>query len=72
MPSHSWQNVVSVGSTIGRKGMLFAAQVLAAATVEVMRRPDLLDRAWDEFRTATAETTYVSPVRDLDAPVFDM
>jgi aminobenzoyl-glutamate utilization protein B len=71
MPSHSWQNVVSVGSTIGRKGMLFAARVLAAAACEVMRQPEVLRRAWEEFRAETAEAPYVSPVRDLDAPVFD-
>ena len=70
MPSHSWQNVVSVGSSIGRKGMLFAAQVLAASTCELMRRPDLAARAREEFAAATADAPYVSPVRDLDGPVF--
>jgi len=71
MPSHSWQNVVSVGSSIGRKGMLFAAQVLATSTCELMRRPDLAARAREEFAAATADAPYVSPVRDLDRPVFD-
>jgi len=71
MPGHSWQNVVSVGSGIGRKGMLFAAQVLAAATCELMRRPELVARAAEEFRAATAGRPYVSPVRDLAGPVFD-
>ena len=71
MPGHSWQNVVSVGSGIGRKGMLFAAQVLAAATCELMRQPELVARAAEEFRAATAGRPYVSPVCDLDGPVFD-
>ena len=72
MPGHSWQNAVSVGSTIGRKGMLFAAQTLAAAACELMREPARLGRARDEFRAATADAPYVSPVRDLDGPPLDL
>jgi len=72
MPGHSWQNTVSVGSTIGRKGMLFAAQVLAAATCDLLQQPDLIARAKDEFRQATAEAPYVSPVRDVDGPALDL
>lgn len=71
MPSHSWQNVVSVGSSIGRRGMLFGAQSLAAAACELMRRPDLVTRARKDFVATTAAPPYVSPVRDLDGPVFD-
>lgn len=70
-PAHSWQNVVSVGSSIGRKGMLFAAQVLAATVCDLMGRPDLVARAKEEYRAATADAPYVSPVRDLDGPLFD-
>jgi len=61
-----------VGSTIGRKGMLFAAQVLAAATCDLLQQPDLIARAKDEFRQATAEAPYVSPVRDVDGPALDL
>jgi aminobenzoyl-glutamate utilization protein B len=70
-PGHSWQNVVSVGSGIGRKGMLFAARVLAAATCDLMRQPELIDRAREEFQSATVEAPTRRPVQDLDGPVFD-
>jgi len=72
MPGHSWQNCASVGSPIGRRGMLFAAQVLAAAACELMRDPALLARAQDEHRRLTADRPYVSPVRDLDRPPVDL
>jgi hypothetical protein len=36
-----------------------------------MHRPDLVARAREEFTAATAAAPYVSPVRDLDGPVFD-
>ncbi|HLW60772.1 MAG TPA: amidohydrolase [bacterium] len=71
MPSHSWQNVVSVGSSIGRKGMLFAAQVLAASACDLLHQPELIARAREEFRLATTDDPYVSPVRDLERPAFD-
>jgi aminobenzoyl-glutamate utilization protein B len=72
MPGHSWQNCVCAGSAIGRKGMLFAAKVLATAACDLMRQPALVSRAREEFRAATAVAPYVSPVRDLDRPPLDM
>jgi len=72
MPGHSWQNAVSVGSPIGRRGMLFAAQILAAAACDLMKDPDLVRRAKDEHRDAIASTPYVSPVRDVPGPALDL
>ncbi len=72
MPGHSWQNVVSVGSAIGRRGMQFAAQILAAAACELMRNPELIARAQREHRDATAGSPYVSPVRDVPGPALDL
>ncbi len=65
-PGHSWQNVVSVGSGIGHRGMLYAAEVLAQAAAELLARPELVAQAKEEFRQ-NAEP-YVSPVRDLATP----
>ena len=36
-PGHSWQNVSSIGSSIGEKGILFASKVLAITAVELMQ-----------------------------------
>ncbi|HXX39860.1 MAG TPA: amidohydrolase [bacterium] len=72
IPGHSWQNVVSVGSPIGRRGMQFAAQILAAATCELMNDADLVARAKAEHLEATASAPYVSPVRDVPAPALDL
>tara|TARA_B100000700_G_scaffold79958_1_gene90011 strand:- start:5817 stop:7271 length:1455 start_codon:yes stop_codon:yes gene_type:complete len=38
-PGHSWQNVSSIGSSIGEKGILFASKVLATTAVELMQNP---------------------------------
>ncbi len=60
-PGHSWQNV-SVGRTsIGHKGMLYAAKVIASAAVELYEAPELLAAAKAEFAENTA-AGYTCPI----------
>jgi aminobenzoyl-glutamate utilization protein B len=44
-PGHSWQNVACVASTIGEKGMLYAAQVLAIAAIDLLEDPKPIEAA---------------------------
>jgi aminobenzoyl-glutamate utilization protein B len=62
--SHTWQATAASGSGIGVKGMLYAANVLAAAACGLMSRRDLLAAAAAEFRAATAGEPY-APVERL-------
>jgi aminobenzoyl-glutamate utilization protein B len=48
-PGHSWQAVACGGTTIGKKGMLLAAKVLAATARDLYTRPDRLAAAKAEF-----------------------
>ncbi len=61
-PGHSWQNVSCGGSSIGDKGMLWAAQVLCGAAADLFSDPALLDAARAEFSQRTAEHGYVCPI----------
>ncbi len=54
-PGHSWQNVSLGRTTIGGKGLLFAAKVLAAACADLMTDPALLEKAKAEFALSAAE-----------------
>jgi len=54
-PGHSWQNVSLGRSSIGYKGLLFAAKVLAASCADLMESPALLQKARAEFEAAAAE-----------------
>ncbi|MBZ0298864.1 MAG: amidohydrolase, partial [Anaerolineae bacterium] len=67
-PGHSWQTVVSSGSGIGSKGMLFAAKTMALAGLDLLTRPDLLNRAQAEFDRARNGSVYVSPLPDGAVP----
>ena len=49
-PGHSWQNVATVGTTIGTKGLINAAKVLALTGIDFLASPKLVKEAQDEFQ----------------------
>jgi len=61
-PGHSWQTVASSGSSIGAKGMLFAAKTMALAGLELQQQPQLLAAAQAEFERARGGQNYTSPL----------
>jgi len=67
-PGHSWQTVASSGSSIGVKGMLFAAQGMALAGLELLTKPALLQAARAEFITAKNGAEYVSALAKNSVP----
>ncbi len=61
-PGHSWQTVAACGSTIGAKGMIFAAKTMALAGLDLLTKPTLLASAKAEFGIARDGREYVSPL----------
>jgi aminobenzoyl-glutamate utilization protein B len=61
-PGHSWQTVATSGSSIGFKGMMVAAKVLALTALDLQIKPDLLQAARQEFEKNTADNQYTSPL----------
>ena len=61
-PGHSWQNVSCGGSSIGDKGLIWAAQVLCGAAADLFSDPALLAAARAEFQRRTKERGYVCPI----------
>ena len=49
-PAHSWQAVAAGGTSIGHKGMLLAARLLALTATDLYRDTELIKRAWAELR----------------------
>jgi aminobenzoyl-glutamate utilization protein B len=62
VPLHSWQAVASCGSTIGLKTMLWVAKVLALTVLDVLRSPDVLRAAQEEFATTMGGKRYECPI----------
>lgn len=61
---HTWQSVAVSGMSIGHKGMLYAARVLALAGSRLMKEKGVLKKARDEFNEKTNGKEYVCVVPD--------
>jgi aminobenzoyl-glutamate utilization protein B len=48
-PGHSWQNVAAIGSSIGEKGTLYAAKVLAVTALDLLEDPKQVAAARADF-----------------------
>ena len=69
-PGHSWQNVATAGMSIGHKGMLMAAKVLALTAIEFMNNPELVEKARQEHEKKHEDKPYISPFPEGLKPPF--
>ena len=69
-PGHSWQAVAAGGMSIGHKGMMLAAKVLATTGVDLLRDPERLAAARSEFeRRRGADFVYEALLGDRLPPL---
>lgn len=61
---HSWQITASSGSSIGEKGMLMAAKVMAVAGIKALEDPSIIQEAKAEFDKVMNGKTYKCPITD--------
>jgi aminobenzoyl-glutamate utilization protein B len=69
-PGHSWQYTAQAGMSIGHKGMLTAAKVLAEAGYVLMTSPDTLAKARAEFEKRTEGKAYKCAMPPEQKPAF--
>ena len=69
VPWHAWPVVASSGMSIGHKGMMVAANALAATAVDLFERPASLEAVRAEFARNTKGITYRAYVPDGPPPV---
>lgn len=67
-PGHSWQHVACGNTSIGHKGLLTAAKVMAGAAIDLYDDPSLLSAMRAEFEEKTAEG-YQCPIPPDAVPV---
>ncbi len=60
-PGHSWQETSQGKGTYAKKGMLYAAKILAATAIEVIDNPALVEEAKKEHK-ATVGAGYEAPI----------
>lgn len=61
-PGHSWAEVATSGMSIGHKGMLHAAKIMAVAAMDCFTDPIHLKKAHEEFEKATRKHPYKNPL----------
>ncbi|MBF4695541.1 amidohydrolase [Fusibacter ferrireducens] len=61
---HSWQITASSGSSIGEKGMIMAAKVMAIAGIKAIENPKIIQEAKLEFDEVMHGKTYRCPMTD--------
>ncbi|NMA18189.1 MAG: amidohydrolase [Clostridiaceae bacterium] len=60
-PNHTWAVTACAGNSIGTKGMLYAAEVMAATAYRLVSQPELLMEVKKSFSDVMGKTTY-SPI----------
>ncbi|WPP41657.1 M20 family metallopeptidase [Paenibacillus hunanensis] len=60
--AHSWQWVAVGKTSIAHKGMLYAAEIMAATALEMLTRPELLAAARQELEERLHGQEYVCPI----------
>ena len=69
-PAHSWQAVRAGGTSIGHKGMLLAARLLALTATDLFLDASLIERAWAELEEKRgADFQYEALLGDRDPPL---
>ena len=64
VPPHCWQNTAGSGSSIGFKGMMFSAKIIALSSLDIILKPEIIKEAKIEFLRKTGGKEYVSPLPD--------
>lgn len=61
-PAHSWQMVSQGKEGIAVKGMLYASKVLAKSVERLIKNPQLIEKAKEEFNKVTEKKAYSCPI----------
>ena len=67
-PGHSWQITACSGMSIGQKGMVYAAKIMAVAGLKILEDPSIAEKAKAEFDEKMAGKSYKCPMPE-DVPV---
>jgi aminobenzoyl-glutamate utilization protein B len=71
-PGHSWGEVAASGMSIGHKGMLHAAKIMAIAAADLIMVPEHLVEIRQEFKSQTKGKVYNPPIpKDRKPPRYE-
>jgi aminobenzoyl-glutamate utilization protein B len=73
LPGHNWANAIASATPIAHKGATAGAKVIAMTTLDFLLKPELVDQAWQYFRTVqTKDQTYEPLLGPGDRPEISL
>ncbi len=73
LPGHHWSAAIAVATPIAHKGCTAGAKVIAMTALDFLLQPELVDSAWEYFRTEQAEEAVYTPlIAETDQPAIDL
>jgi len=61
---HSWHNTACAGHSIGIKGMLHGAKIMAVSALKAIENPTIIEKAKAEFNETMDGRAYICPIPD--------
>ena len=71
-PGHSWQNVAQSGVGVGHKSLIFSAKVMAATSLDILMKGEILNKAKEEHKRRIGNKKYKSPIPPENRPPLDV
>jgi aminobenzoyl-glutamate utilization protein B len=72
-PGHSWQITAASGMGIGHKGMLYGAKTSAGVTLDLLTKPELREKAKEEFEKTKRGREYKTAIpKELKPPLTQL
>ena len=71
LPGHNWANGISMATPIAHKGATAGAKAQAMTILDLLSRPEIVQQAWDYFRTVqTKDQKYIPFITAKDPPAI--
>lgn len=61
-PGHSWQLTSQGKGSVAHKGMLFAGKIIGGSVIDMLRQPEYLEKAKEEWGQRREADNYVCPI----------
>src|SRR5688500_3448144 len=73
LPGHNWADSIAMATPIAHKGVTAGAKAQAATLVDLLLKPQLIERSWDYFKNVQTKTMQYKPlIRPEDTPATEL
>jgi aminobenzoyl-glutamate utilization protein B len=73
LPGHNWADGIAMATPIAHKGATAGAKAQALTLLDILLKPEIVDRAWDYFNNVQTQTMKYDPlIRPQDQPAIEL